>query len=52
MKSMSEDIVFLFVCGEAQTMELSKLLLVLLLLGRFSISIFFRDRDIFIKEHL
>ena len=55
-----QRIEIVFVCGEAQTMELSKLLLLvlvlflllLLLLGQFSISIFFRDRDIFITEHL
>ncbi len=40
----------IFVCGEAQTMELSKLLLLLLLLlllfGRFSFSIFFEIEKI------
>ncbi len=45
----------IFVCGKAQTKELSKLLLVvllfLLLLGWFSIS-FFKNMYIFVKEHL
>ncbi len=46
----------LFVCGEVQTMELSKLLLLLLLLflllGTIFNFDFFRNRDCFIKEHL
>ncbi len=37
----------IFVCGEAQTLELSKLLL-LLLLGRFSILIFFFEIETFL----
>ena len=42
-----------FVCFEALTMELSKLLLLLVVVvGRFSILFFFQDRDILIKEHL
>ena len=42
----------LFVCGKVQTMELSKLLsLLLLLLGRFSFSNFFQDGANFIKSN-